>query len=335
MLPVKPNAPPWVSAPLLHAGPAIERVLGEGFLPVASSYYPAGSDVLGRGGFGYVLQTRTPGVVMKITVDGSEAFLVEVLRKIGGSWPGLPQYVAEAMRVDLEAGNEPVWIVWRKDTPPPTLDETVNKAISQVHERYPFDLEFTEKDRTKRRELRKRKTAAERKSGDGEREDLRGLMGAGMTVASAVSSMARRGASIAESIRAIRGQVAWAQRVFDPSFESWSGWRFAKGESDLNAIEGAAVALLGYEMLLQSLATGGLVPELAQSMLRLLNAGVMICDVQADNVSAAVQPHTLYDGGFTLPIDPKWVGLWEQTDVRVARWFDHNARSRPWEAWIG
>lgn len=332
---MRPNAPPWVSAPLLRAGPAIERALGEGLLPIASSYYPAGPDVLGRGGFGYVLQTRTPGVVMKVTVDGSEAFLAEALRKLSGSWPGLPQYVAEALRVDLPEvyETEPVWIVWRKDTPPPTLEGVAKEAVEKVRSRFDIDELNFEPDRVKRRAARERYREEMRQAGGPEIEDVRALQQCGMTVISLFSTVHSHGGSMADAFRMLRGTAAWARRAFDPSFQDHWGWSFCR-QRDVGLAGEASVALLGYEMLLGRLAIGCLMPELAKSLLRLLEAGVIVGDVQADNVSAAQRPATLFDGGFTVPIDAKWSVLWDKTDVRVARWFDHGARHRPWEMWL-
>jgi hypothetical protein len=319
---------------LVHAGETIEKRYGERFLP-QPAYYPAGPDVLGSGGFGYVLQARAPGVVMKVTVDGSEAFLAEALHQLGGDWPGMPFYVAEPMRIDQH--GEPVWIVWRKDTPPPTIEDVINTAVSAVIDRFPLDLDMDPTlKREKRRALRAERGRAEAEAGGKEKEDLSTLMQCGMSVVSMISEVVRKGGDLRSALRVLRNHGPWARRAFDPSYEdSWTGWRFARRESDMSAAESAALRLLGYEMLLGRLAIGRKVPELAQSLARLLDEGIIVCDVQPPNVSAAVSPASLFDGGFTVPLYEKWLPLWSQIGVREKRWFDHDARYRPWEKWIG
>ena len=90
----RPNAVPWANAVLYEAAPAIERSFGRGFLPAGEQLYPGGPDEHGQGGFSAVFPCVKPGLVMKVTVDGSEAFLVEVLRKTS------PEPVLDIHRVD-------------------------------------------------------------------------------------------------------------------------------------------------------------------------------------------------------------------------------------------
>ena len=328
----RPNSVPWAASVLYEAMPAIEKRLGPGFLPAGEQLYPAGPDEYGEGGFSAVFPCARAGMVCKVTVDGSEAFLVEVLRKMG-HLPGLPRYEAEAMK--LTRAGEPVWIVWRQDLPAPTVYTDVGRRKQGIRHRYPIDEILFGKDKARRRDMSERCERESAEAGVTDERDLKAAQQAGLSIANLFVSMKDR--SIASAQRILRGHMAWAARVFEPTCEDeWSGWRFMKrGESDLNSGERAALNVLAYEMLLGRLAVGRLVPEMAQSLLKLLEQGVLVCDVDPQNVSAARRPYTLFDGGFTFPLDGRWSGLWDSVGPRTERFWNHDARYGAMEVWLG
>jgi len=329
----RPNAVPWANAILYEAAPSIERSFGRGFLPAGEQLYPAGPDEHGTGGFSAVFPCEKPGLVMKVTVDGSEAFLAEVLRKLG-PMPGLPHYEREPMR--LERDGEPVWIVWRKDLPPPNLAREMDARGAQVRDRYPEDRLWASKHGGRQYAWEQYAKAREA-VGLTEESDLGHAKNAGLTVSSIFTASEAHGSGIEGAQRSLRGQMAWAVRVFEPTYrdEMW-GWRWtAKNERELSTSERSALELLGFEFIMNRLARGKLVPEMAQSLLRLVEEGVLVGDVNPDNVSAGVRPYTLFDGGFTLPLDPKWNGLWHSVGPRIERWWDHEARGNAFGVWVG
>lgn len=334
-----PNAPPWVAGALVAALPQIESVLGPDFLP-EDGRFPAGPDVLGHGAFGYVMRARKPGVVMKLTIDGSEAFLCEALRQVG-RMPGLPHYIGEAVRIACR--GEKAWIVWRKDTPPPTLQAECGRRDSRVSARYrTYEHAAAEAMRAGEgrdlwRELDQKHGRLQREEGAVECTHLEGLNSAGLGIASQIAHRMRSGrASIADVQRQIKSAGPWAERVFQPYFGGhFDRWRYSLDPEarDPGYPYEVALRLLGYEFHLDNLAIGTLMPDLARSLLRLKQEGIVILDVQADAISAAGEMPTLFDGGLTLPVHSRWGRLWEQVGAQPI-WWDHDARTRAWEAWM-
>jgi len=201
-----------------------------------------------------------------------------------------------------------------------------------IHDRYDLFSLMAIKDKTERHEKRRRRATLEKKLGLDEIELLGETQQCGLAVASFLVHVVDKGGDVQDFQRMLYGMRTWAERNFDPTSE-YGRWRYAKGENDMASKETAAIRLLGYEYHLSVLAVGTVVPEMAQSLLKLLEMGVFVADVQPDNVSAGVTPYTLFDGGFTLPLTARWNGLWEDVGAQPQRWWDWKRKDKAMEAW--
>lgn len=329
---MKPNAPPVISALLQHAAPAIVSLNGEGFLP-PEAYYPAGPDVLGGRGFGFVLPTRTPGMVMKITLDGSEVFAVEAMRQVG-QLPGLPRTQGQAMRVDWH--GEPVWIYWREDAPPPSLEYFVDLLRKSVDRRFPHRELFAYRDE-KRERWRQDRTRFEDELGVSDAKRIAAAHDCAMGIAARIANqVVDEGRDIEFVLADLKAVEPEARAMFQPMERKSfiGGWTNAPGYDDLPYPFNVALDVLGYEFHLRAIEHGPLAPLLAKSLLRLLKAGVILCDADAQNISAADHTHpVLYDLGFCLPLQAKWLPLWHRVGTVMDRWWKHDERYKPWDNW--
>jgi hypothetical protein len=97
-------------------------------------------DALGCGHYGCVFHTNTPGLVMKISSDPSEAAFIAAALKIG-SWPeGIVKYQA-ILEVPGSHKGRPVFIIWREEAfDIGKLDEQhyAYREFHQYHEAYLF-----------------------------------------------------------------------------------------------------------------------------------------------------------------------------------------------------
>lgn len=111
------DAPPWTLRFLTDNWDAIAKDVKPGWMPVegaASTERRRLSDALGCGHYGCVFSTNTPGLVMKVSSDPSEAEFIKAAIQIG-DWPdGIVRYQAV---LDLPGShrNRPVFVIWREE----------------------------------------------------------------------------------------------------------------------------------------------------------------------------------------------------------------------------
>lgn len=111
------DAPPWTLRFLTANWDTIERGSMAAWMPrevSGSTVRKRLADALGCGHYGCVFHTNTPGLVMKISSDPSEATFIHAALKLG-EWPdGIVKYQAI---LDLPGAhrNRPVFIIWREE----------------------------------------------------------------------------------------------------------------------------------------------------------------------------------------------------------------------------
>ena len=158
------DAPPWTRKFLTVNWDAIQRgsMPGGEWMPVeASGSTPKHRlvDALGCGHYGCVFSTNTPGLVMKISSDPSEAAFVKAAVKLG-EWPvGIVRYQAV---LDLPGThkNRPVFIIWREEAfgigkihdttgwiepmygEPPRQDAHARREFESYHKAYSFAARY-------------------------------------------------------------------------------------------------------------------------------------------------------------------------------------------------
>ena len=285
---------------------------------------------------GAVLLARRAGTVLKVTIDGTECLLDEAMR-VAGIRKALPPYVVEPLRVDYR--GESMWLLWRKDTPPPNLRDARDQLVSlrdvAMGGEDEADRLLFEGARTKREIAWAKRVKLDQEFHLGEFDELAALNQAGLCYALSTGYAMGKGLTMREAIRRIQAVMPWAQKQFDPEYTGgYSGWQYTRDRREHHFPDSVAVCLLAFEFHLQRLAVGKIMPELAQSLLGLLEAGVICCDIQADNISAAGPISTLFDGGFTLPTDDRWLDFWDHIGARTDRWSDHNLRYRAWDVFM-
>lgn len=110
-------APAWTVRLLTEHWDQLARGVHPAWMPIeepSSSPRRRAFDSLGCGHYGCVFRTHTPGLVMKISSDLSEATFVNAAMRLG-SWPdGIVRYQA----IELLPGthrNRPVSVIWREE----------------------------------------------------------------------------------------------------------------------------------------------------------------------------------------------------------------------------
>jgi len=145
------DAPPWTQKFLTTNWDAIRKGSmpdGEWMPLEAPSSTPRHRlvDALGCGHYGCVFATNTPGLVMKVSSDPSEAEFVKAAVKLG-EWPvGIVRYQAV---LDLPGSyrNRPVFIIWREEAFDvgeihDTGDPHAKKEFNRYHYAYTFAARY-------------------------------------------------------------------------------------------------------------------------------------------------------------------------------------------------
>lgn len=313
--PTPPAPPPWVEWAIEQARPRIEALHGAKALP--SSY-----EVLGCGVFGCVMRTQTDGVVCKVTLDGSEAFFARAQAKLGLYLPGVCRYL-EPLRVDSQAG--PIWILWREQIEPPSYAQFYWDAPNfQGEDDQTFDAILRIKDKQARRaafeKLDEDRARWQREQGTDAYEVLDELKNAGLAVSSRfawyLANVDDRPAMFA---RELLGKMRQAETMFEPR-KSGAYWLYAKKRVEDDHILDAALDLLAYKWHLARLAASSMT-VLADALSKYLDEGLLLADVQPDNIARIGQTWTLFDAGFTIPIATRWNALWLDEKVEAGRWW--------------
>ncbi|MGH7176825.1 MAG: hypothetical protein ACREJC_05535 [Tepidisphaeraceae bacterium] len=111
------DAPPWTLRFLTDHWETIRRGSMDAWMPregSGSTTRKRKADALGCGHYGCVFLTNTPGLVMKISSDATEATFINAALKLG-EWPdGIVKYQAI---LDLPGAHRgrPVFIIWREE----------------------------------------------------------------------------------------------------------------------------------------------------------------------------------------------------------------------------
>ena len=338
----KEQAPGWARWAIEQARPKIVATVGPALLP--SSW-----EVLGCGVFGCTMETSDSAWICKVTLDGTEAFLAGALERIGGAHPGLCPYL-EPIRLESEAG--PVWILWRARVEMPTLedfkepyeglpdyselkysrfDELAGKKSAHKHVgndpliRRSLQSKLPEEDGDEFGawwdEVEAMKLADEKARGIDFEDILSEMTSCGLAVASYLKVRSLEGAGIGEFIDEVgRGVVEYADD-FSPH-QSMHYWHYGRdGES--GGLHTAALRLLGYRFQLQRLQGNALVAELASTLGELTRRGILLCDLNRDNIARLGGVWTLFDGGFCVPISDGWVPLWNRVKPNLSHWWSN------------
>lgn len=309
-------APSWVQWVMQQAEPGVLELHGRSFMP--SSW-----KMLGCGMFGCVLPARQPGVVCKVTLDGSEAFFARAHGDLAASAGAAPDGVCrywEPIRVDSPIG--PVWVLWRQLVAPQLYRDHVAPPFPKEDEPYWKIKDPVAQDRAYRK-LKQDRAAWERKHGTDAREILEELTSCGLNVA---SRLAMTGGNLDTFLRELSRTRAQAGAGFNPQ-RSTMAWHYSSvtvKEFDADPMLYASVQLLAYRFHLERLFASPTMPQLASALEFYLEHGLLLADLNADNIAWLDGAWTLFDAGFTVPIAGKWKSLWKRENVRTDRWWDNN-----------
>ncbi len=114
-----PN-PPWVDKAIVRHWATMESVVGLGWMPRPRTWEETRGGIessfheLGYGRYGAVFTTHTPGVVMKITSDDSEARFILAALSLGDLSPGIVRYF-DIMRLPGRHYSRPIYAIWREE----------------------------------------------------------------------------------------------------------------------------------------------------------------------------------------------------------------------------
>jgi hypothetical protein len=254
----------------------------------------------GCGGFSCVVDDG-PGMVFKVTADGSEAFFAVAQRGLGLNLPGIVTFVKVA---NVELARR-VWVLERQEVTMPNLWAWAREASPS--------LEPGERISAWARRMQSHETA--------EAELLSEAQQCGLAVASVMWDVATKGGGVPEFLARIKPHEKWAAEHFAPK-KSGISWYY--GDDRHNGQDQvAAVRLLGFRFHLEKLAAGRLCPELAKALLRWLDEGIMLCDVNPDNVARDESGvWTLYDCGFAVPMAEGWNEAWKAVGADPTVWWN-------------
>lgn len=318
------EAPGWARWAIETARPEIIAAHGRDKLPTSW-------DVLGCGVFGCTMNVGDPRWVCKVTVDGTEAFLADVLReRFDGHLPGLCEYL-EPIRLDSDAG--PVWILWRSRVEMPTLEAELHRIGSALpnYSDLAWDCYDATKDqpkevrsaafRTCHEQADAQRTTDYLRTGYDAKETVHELTNCGLSVAGWMRTLTVDGMPERTFVNDLQQAARRAVSSFSPKHKTSWGWTY--GDAELTGIESAAVRLLGYGFQLDRLRGNVLVPELAASLARLFDAGVLLCDLNSDNFARLDGVWTLFDGGFCVPTHERWLPTWERVRPNLWHWWSN------------
>jgi hypothetical protein len=310
---------------------------------VDPSLVPRTDRVLGCGVFGCTMETPDPDWICKVTIDGSEAFLARALERIG-LLAGVCRYL-EPLHVDPPGGR--IWVLWRSRVEMPTLQE-VQRELRRGEPDW-TEMRWSKLDEIK--EAKQEPAPGPRKSKRGLSETehdevdlwwkhvdqleaewehergtdaypiLEALTQDGLGLAGALAGESADG-SMDDFVRKLIDTSRAVLPRFAPS-EVMHHWRYGDDSESLG-YERAAFRLLGYGWQLGRLQDTVLVPELARGLRALYDAGVLMADLNDDNIAQLGGVWTLFDGGFCLPTSTDWVELWNQVGVVPSRWWNYS-----------
>ena len=112
-----PN-PPWSDKAIAKNWEAMVKEVGAKWMPLDYTPKPGYLDhpyqELGEGHYGVVFRTHTPGVVMKITSDDSEARFIVAALSLGELPEGIVRYF-DIMRLPGTHRRRPLYAIWREE----------------------------------------------------------------------------------------------------------------------------------------------------------------------------------------------------------------------------
>ena len=309
----------WTRVVLVRDRVRLLPKVGEGWLPVDYE-----NDLLGCGVFGCVYSLPEKKLVLKVTSDGSEAFLAEVALRSGNP-PGLCAY-SQPIRTSTPAGN--VWLVWRERVEDRFFYKDVRQDAKELSEAIKAKCETGVLSEAKFR----LSTMLWRKGtplGNAAKE-LELAKSCSFSLASAFATAVATGKSPWHMVRRIQEAIPWAEANFVEPRDSDLWPKYSRkpyeGEAEL------ALNVLCYRYHLGRAAAYAPIAPMCETLLALVDQGVMACDLNADNIAWLRGHWRLFDGGFTIPIDERWRPLWEKVGADSARWFHRGAE---WEKILG
>ena len=314
---VKRNAQPWVQAVIDRAEPVIREMLGDEFVPVTVR---GALDELGCGGFGCVMPTSRPGMICKVTLDGTEAFFAEAAMKHGWRMPGLPKWLGSPLYVSHPA---PVWLLWREDIPGEDFSHVARERSGALRDQ----IKLKALGRDWLIQIR----TADAVGGWETAERFSEAQQNGLAYAFYMhGSVSHGGADPLTVMRTVEGLMPWARDVFNPR-KKGAYWLYA--DREITGAERAAIGLLAYDWHLEQIAQGEHAPEVAQALRRLARSGMLVADCQPDNLSGESQPVKIRDLGISVPVSPKLMPEWEESRASMDAWDRMIAidRMRAWE----
>jgi hypothetical protein len=157
-------------------------------------------------------------------------------------------------------------------------------------------------------------------------EILDEMTNVGLSVAARFATFIEaEGGSARGFARVLAGNQAEAAAIFDP-VEGTLDWSYAKKTPEDPGLN-AALRLLAYRFQLDRLAQSPTMPELAAAIRYYLDRGLLLADMNADNIAKVGDVWTLFDCGFTVPIDPRWDSMWHEEQLEPLQWW----RQDRWE----
>lgn len=307
---VRDQSPDWVLDAIERSYEPIVALHGPAMLPSSPI-------LLGAGAFGCVLPTHDPAWVCKVSIDGSEAFLARAQAAAGLRGKGVCEYL-EPVRTTSPAG--PLWIMWRRAVGMPNFEtwyyDNFRPPKSSEDK---WDKMMFGSDRSLEESLRLQKKWTTDRGLDGF-EKLGEVQQAGMTVAFALSSFLLEDMGTpADFSNALRSRGREAASLFNP-VKKGIYWCYTEQDTWDDSVLTAAIRLLAYRWLLERLHGNILVGSLARALTKYLDRGLVLADCQPDNLGMLDGDWTLFDGGFTVPIHPRWDELWMQEGIRTRLW---------------
>ena len=307
----------WIRRVIQRAEGSIVELHGRGFLP-------ASWDTLGCGAFGCVMRTRTPGVVCKVTMDGAEAFFARAQGTLGQAPDGVCRFW-EPIQVPTKLVT--AWVIWRQAVDMPHYRQYVYETPgSGIDPSSWLDVEGAEAQERAYERIHRDMAAWDVAHGKDADEILDEMTNVGLSVAARFATFIEaEGGSARGFARVLAGNQAEAAAIFDP-VKGTLDWSYAKKTPEDPGLN-AALRLLAYRFQLDRLAQSPTMPELAAAVRYYLDRGLLLADMNADNIAKVGDVWTLFDCGFTVPIDPRWDSMWHEEQLEPLQWW----RQDRWE----